>query len=159
MMSFKSLEGGCFPKFDSMRTPKEMGEWGSPKSLCTTFLVKDAIAVCGSVAIKGVRPTIETDVLRLEEHQDELAGGRRLPTRELMQPAPDDTDIVVPLCEHPIVDKRQKSTKVILAALKIEMGHPHMTASALAVIYPERHTSLKPMRVPIRRSNIDPKRK
>jgi hypothetical protein len=59
------------------------------------------------------------------------------------------------LCVNPgVVNKRRQSTKVILAALKIEMGHPHITASANAALYPERQDSLKPTRVPIRRSNI-----
>jgi len=56
------------------------------------------------------------------------------------------------------VDKSPKSVTALLAALKIEMGHPHMTASALAVMYPQCQAILKPKRVPIRRSNIDPKR-
>jgi hypothetical protein len=56
------------------------------------------------------------------------------------------------------VNKSRESAKIILAALKIEMGHPHITASASAALYPERQGGLKLMRVPIRRSNIDPKR-
>jgi hypothetical protein len=35
------------------------------------------------------------------------------------------------------VNKPRKSIKAILAALKIEMAHPHITASALAAMYPQ----------------------
>jgi hypothetical protein len=44
------------------------------------------------------------------------------------------------------VNKPRKPTKAILTALKIEMGHPHMTASALATLYPEREMRLKALR-------------
>jgi hypothetical protein len=71
---------------------------------------------------------------------------------------PHSTVFILDLCQSGIVNKRRQSPKVILAALKIEMGHPHITASALAAIYPERQGSLKPIRVPIRRSNTALKR-
>jgi hypothetical protein len=34
------------------------------------------------------------------------------------------------------IAKRRKTANAVLAALKIEMGHPHITASAFAVMYP-----------------------
>jgi hypothetical protein len=70
---------------------------------------------------------------------------------------PHSTVFILPLCQSGIVNKRQKSIKAVLAALKIEMGHPHITASASAALYPERQDGLTPVPVPIRRSNIAPK--
>jgi hypothetical protein len=54
--------------------------------------------------------------------------------------------------------KRQKSIKAVLAGLKIEMGHPHITASTRVALYPEQKDSLKLMRIPLNlRSNMDRK--
>jgi hypothetical protein len=56
----------------------------------------------------------------------------------------------LPISQHRIVNKSRESAKIILSALKIEMRRPHVAASALAAMYPDGQSSVKPMRGPIK---------
>jgi hypothetical protein len=83
----------------------------------------------------SIRPAVGRKQ-RFECEAFNLNGARDGPASPLKKKetllVPDSTVFVLTLCQSGIVNKHGRSAKPILAALKIEMGHSHITASALA---------------------------